>query len=512
MKLLSSTSKRMKWISLSIVVCAFLLAVPAFAGHIEKMDINGVTSDVYVPDGPAPRLSADGKTLFNSTPVLLVDDPNPPNPFLRIPPPAELAESASDRPSAATFTITYTPAGSSDPWGAVCQTFPDEAKAAFNAAAAVWGSLLSSSVPISITACWSNLGAVSTLGYSGGGSRHANFTNAPRGNTWYKSSLANSLAGSDLDPATPDMYITYNSNFTWYYGTDGATPVGQHDLMSVVLHEIAHGLNFSGSMTYSGGVGSWGYGTGYPNIYDTFVYDGSGNQLINTGVYGNGSTDLGSALTSNNIWFCGSNAMVANGGPGASVRMYAPASWTSGSSYSHLDYSTFAGGANALMVYAISSGVAIHSPGPVTLGLLKDLGWNNSTPPPPPPPPPVLPNLKPYRPSQWSSKLVVTHYRGDTVNCRLYAGYKIYVDWAVANLSQANISKKFFIRLYIDGALKKTWAVSSLKKGYYKYFIGSYIGGLSRGTHELTIVADNPNRIAETKETDNTFVRRVRVY
>ena len=102
--------------------------------------------------------------------------------------------------------------------------------------------------------------------------------------------------------------------------------------------------------------------------------DGSGNQLINTGVYPNPSTALGTALTSNNIWFHGSNAMAANGG--VRVKMYAPSTWASGSSYSHLDYTTFNHTANQLMVYAISDAESVHDPGPVTKGLLKDLGWN----------------------------------------------------------------------------------------------------------------------------------------
>jgi hypothetical protein len=40
-----------------------------------------------------------------------------------------------------------------------------------------------------------------------------------------------------------------------------------------------------------------------------------------------------------------------------------------------LDYSTFNDTANELMVYAFSSGESVHDPGPVTKGLLKDLGW-----------------------------------------------------------------------------------------------------------------------------------------
>jgi hypothetical protein len=102
--------------------------------------------------------------------------------------------------------------------------------------------------------------------------------------------------------------------------------------------------------------------------------DGSGNQLTDTGVYANPSTALGSALTSNDIWFHGSNAVVANGGQ--RVKMYAPSTWSSGSSYSHLDYDTFNNTSNQLMVYAISAGESIHDPGPITKGILKDLGWN----------------------------------------------------------------------------------------------------------------------------------------
>ena len=227
--------------------------------------------------------------------------------------------------------------------------------------------------PITINACWASLSG-GTLGYSGGGPLHGNFTGATRSNTWYSGSLANALNGSDLSPSSYDMNITYNTNFSWYYGTDGNTPASQYDLMTVVLHEICHGLNFSGSMRYSGGVGYWGT---YPNIYDVFMRDGSGTELIDTGSYPKYSAALGSALTSNDIWFHGSQAMAANGGQ--RVKMYAPSTWSSGSSYSHLDYITFNGTSNQLMVYAVSAGESVHDPGAVTKGLLEDLGWPTSS-------------------------------------------------------------------------------------------------------------------------------------
>ena len=351
-------------------------AIVTFVLLVLILSISAVYAAEYLGPAPLkPQLSSDGKTLYKAIPVVVyVTDPNPPAQQLHIPAPAYLR--TLPETATATFSIAYVANGGTDLWGEACYTFPEEAKAAFNAAAAIWGNILQSSVPITINACWAQLSSSSTLGYSGGGNLYRNFSGAPLTNTWYGSSLANALHGSDLGPSFFDMHITYNSDFTWYYGTDGVTPAGQHDLMSVVLHEIAHGLNFAGSMSYSGGIGSWGYGTGNPSIYDTFMRDGTanpGNLLTNTGVYANPSTALGTALKSNSIWFHGTNAMAANGG--LRVKMYAPSTWASGSSYSHLDYTTFSGTANRLMVYAISSGVSTHDPGPVTGGILEDMGW-----------------------------------------------------------------------------------------------------------------------------------------
>jgi len=299
----------------SVVIVAVGLLFAPYGWAMPDDDDVSVLSRLghFAPAPLEPNLSSDGTTLYNAgRPVVYVANPEPSHEPMRVPPPIDLLTAPESATS--TFSITYAPNGDTDPWGETCYTFPSQAQTSFSAAANVWANIIQSSVPIRIRACWANLGSSSILGYSGGGTLYRDFSGAPRANTWYTKSLANALTGTDLGPAYFDMHITYNLNFSWYYGTDGNTPAGQYDLMSVVLHEIAHGLNFSGSMSYSAGSGSWGYGTGYPNIYDTLMRDGSGNQLINTGVYPNPSGALGSTLTCNNIWFHGSNAMTANGG------------------------------------------------------------------------------------------------------------------------------------------------------------------------------------------------------
>jgi hypothetical protein len=329
--------------------------------------------EYFVPPALQAVLSSDGNTLDNAVPVMIYIA-NPEKPVNPMHIPARINVDAIDPLAAfSTFSIHYIPAGGTDPWGKACSTFPNDAKAAFNAATAVWANIISSSVPITINACWASLSGLE-LGYSGGGNSYRNFTGAPRSNTWYNASLANSLAGTDLGPGQYDMNITYNYNFGWYYGTDGNTPGYLYDFMSIVMHEVAHGLNFAGSMRVSGASGSWGYATGFPNIYDTFMRSGSGTSLLNTVTYPNPSTALGSVLQSGSVWFHGSNAMAANGG--SRVKIYAPNPWMDGSSYGHLDYNVFNNTANQLMVWQFSPGESVHDPGTVSRGLLKDLGWS----------------------------------------------------------------------------------------------------------------------------------------
>ncbi len=271
----------------------------------------------------------------------------------------------------ATFTINFLTSGT-DATGQACSSnFPANARAVFTAAANIWGSIIQSSVPVTIDACWASFSG-NVLGYAGARQTARDFNNAPVANTWYPIALANSLAGSDLSPSIPDIFATFNSNFNWYYGTDGNTPSSQMDFLSVVLHEMGHGLGFSGSANYSTttGQGTWG-SSGRQYIYDNFVKDSSGNKVT---TYSSPSTSLGNFLTSNNVLFTGANAVAANGGN--NIKLYAPSTWESGSSYSHLDYNTFNNTSNQLMVPYISPGEALHDPGVVTKGLFKDIGWN----------------------------------------------------------------------------------------------------------------------------------------
>lgn len=278
----------------------------------------------------------------------------------------------------ATFQIKYVEEGGEDFWEIPCNEFPAEARTALDYAADIWETTIHSTVPITIRACWADLGE-GRLGYSGGGSFISHFSGSPDADTYYLSSLANALHGSDLKPGHYDMHITFNQSYEYYFATDANPDLEQLDFVTLALHEIGHGLNFTGEADWVWGYGYVGWGYGRYSIYDRHMETRSGNPLTD---YEYGSSELGGLLVSYSIYFSGENANAANGGE--RVRMYAPNIWDSGSSYVHLEYYTYNETINSLMVYAMSEGSANHDTGPVTRGILADLGWPDRLEPYPP--------------------------------------------------------------------------------------------------------------------------------
>ncbi len=239
----------------------------------------------------------------------------------RVLPPVSLLR----RSSGAVINVTY-------------NGFPPKARVAFQYAVDIWERNITSPVSIEVIANWTPLGS-GVLGSAGPSAYARGYNGLPVANTWYPIVLANKLLGYDVAPLEFDIEANFNSNFSnWYYGTDGNTPLGKYDFVSVVLHELCHGLGFIGSMRIFNGLGFWGLGTS-PFIYDRFTLNGWGQRLLDTTLFPNPSATLATELQSNDIFFDGSNAVTAAGGE--NPKLYAPHVWTSGSSYSHLDEDTY---------------------------------------------------------------------------------------------------------------------------------------------------------------------------
>lgn len=274
----------------------------------------------------------------------------------------------------ASFTFTYT-------------GITPQAQTAFQYAASVWSNTISSSVPIKVLLHFQPLPS-SMLGITFPNGR-INFSGAPLADTWYNTALANSITGTELNPGEVDIEIYLNSTINWNYDSTGSVPTGKYDFATVALHELCHGLGFISLAKKTGTSGSFGtllasdfspLTTSFawpdldtlPSVFDRFLVTNLTQQLDS---FPNPSATLGSKFTGNTIYFNGANAKAANAG--TKPRIYAPGTFALGSSITHLNEATYpVGNLNELMTPNSSPAYANHNPGPICIGVLKDIGWN----------------------------------------------------------------------------------------------------------------------------------------
>ena len=257
---------------------------------------------------------------------------------------------------AVTFNVTYI-------------GFTPAARAAFQRAVNLWSAQLTSTVPITITARYTPLGA-GVLGSAGPSFIWRDFAGAPQAGTWYVDALANKRRGAQLD-ASPDIVADFSSNFpNWHFGT-GPAPAGRYDFTTVVMHEIGHGLGVLGGAAVNSANRGFQLVSGFPIAYNRFVENNPGRAILS---FAENSTTLSAQLRGGNLFFDSAQVRAANGNVRA--KLFAPAVFQPGSSFSHLDEATYLrGNANSLMTPQLGLAETIRSPGPITLALLQTLGW-----------------------------------------------------------------------------------------------------------------------------------------
>lgn len=256
--------------------------------------------------------------------------------------------------------------------------FTPQAQTAFQFAVDIWANALDSNVPIRVDATFGPLGP-GVLGGAGPTNFIPLTIPGVAANTAYPIALAEKLTGSEIpdgpSPTSVDINATFSSTANFYFGTDGNTPAGQVDFVSVVLHELGHGLGVIGFAREDSSV-SPSQGairqSGFTSIWDNFIENGTPNAITS---FADPSVALLNELTSSNL-FC--NSPIATGqNSGVKPSTFAPATFIQGSSYSHWDEATYpAGDPNSLMTPSIAPGEAIHDPGALMLAFMEDMGWS----------------------------------------------------------------------------------------------------------------------------------------
>lgn len=251
--------------------------------------------------------------------------------------------------------------------------FPEAAKKPFLEAVSVWESILISRIPIKIKTSWESINAT-TLASTGSNRVYRDFSNSALKNVWYPPALAEAISGKNLNEENHELTITVNKNIAWSYSTNGAKENFKYDLMTVIIHEIAHGIGFLTSMklgSLNENQGEWGI-SGFPIIYDVFVQNGNKQFLTSSTLFGNPSLDLKTNMTGGNLFFNIENKAFKDDLP----KMYAPSLFRSGGSISHLDEIKYPkGSANSLMSPQIGIAEINHFPGPIILAILNQMGW-----------------------------------------------------------------------------------------------------------------------------------------
>ena len=158
-------------------------------------------------------------------------------------------------------------------------TLGEQRLIAFQYAAQLWGNTLDSIPEVRVLATFEPLTCTATsavLGSAGPITISSDFPGAIYPDTWYHAALANKLAGTSLDTTNPEIRARFNVNLglpgcltgsLWYLGRDLSAPAGQINLVTVLLHEFAHGLGFSSVTNVSTGALFFGLSDAYSKFY-----------------------------------------------------------------------------------------------------------------------------------------------------------------------------------------------------------------------------------------------------
>ncbi|HKA54523.1 MAG TPA: hypothetical protein VKJ47_12765, partial [Candidatus Binatia bacterium] len=257
-------------------------------------------------------------------------------------------------------------------------------------AADLWGTRLKSGVEIRVDAHFDPFNDPSLpckpdsgpIGGAGPTTLLRGFSGAPAPNMWFPVALANNLAGVDLDPTHDDIDAQFNSSVGtagcltgtgFYYGFDGSPAANEIDFVSIVLHELAHGLGFETFVDLKSGAKLMGF----DDTFMRFLEDHSTGKLYPAMT---NAERVSASMNTGNLHWVGANVVAAgsfliDGRDPASghVEMFAPNPQQPGSSVTHFSDALFP---DELMgpVYTGPN----HTIN-LTAQLLEDIGWQTTT-------------------------------------------------------------------------------------------------------------------------------------
>ncbi|HCK93713.1 MAG TPA: hypothetical protein DHW71_12020 [Gammaproteobacteria bacterium] len=270
-------------------------------------------------------------------------------------------------------------------------TFGEQRRIAFEKAIETYEHSFTSNIPIHVQAHFANNGGTTysaVLASAGPEWFLFNFRNAPLQNIAYPSALANKISGLDLSDSSQgiaDIDVEINvdvdgaalGSSSFYYGLDGQSDYYDLDSMTVISHELMHGLGFLSVIDPTTGH-KFGCGSGCSrnDIGDVFstqlarVVDNTPIPLLSMSQ----SDRRAAATATGEVVWAGSIAepvaqTLFNGTNQGYPLIYTPSPAEYGSSLSH---TAFEINPTAIMQPAYSGALETSA---INLAMLADIGW-----------------------------------------------------------------------------------------------------------------------------------------
>lgn len=175
--------------------------------------------------------------------------------------------------------------------------------------------------------------------------------------------------------------LTRGGGFEFELGDD--VEVGEIDFQTVVVHELIHLVGVTSDI-FADGSSASDEDVGVPTLwtpYDQFLADESGQRFIDPQTFVIDANRWSDASVNERLFFTGPHAVAANGGN--PVAIHAPAEFAEGSSAVHLRIDPpKVTDATHLLLPEVRDGAIARRLHPVTVGILKDLGYDFSQPDP----------------------------------------------------------------------------------------------------------------------------------
>ena len=197
--------------------------------------------------------------------------------------------------------------------------------------------------------------------------------------TDYPVAMAKHISRRDLNVNSTgrqyyDMSIQFNEKQNFYLGVDGKPRSGEYDFVTTCVHEIVHGLFMVSNNIFTAQLGNGStvgdFVSQTPHRYEQFLAceteEGDcaleSYQILEksftpiTEVDDESPRKFGSCITGNTLWFRAENERIA--------RLYAPNTFTRGSSISHLDERSYQT-RDSLLTPFLGTGYAKHTLDPL---------------------------------------------------------------------------------------------------------------------------------------------------